>query len=316
MRPMTNTSSLDSSALKPRLFDINYHRRQTLLSFALLLPAAAAVLILIVYPLYQVLDISFRDGKVMNFAKIGELPLGFGNYARVLTDPLFWRSTLNSALYVGGSVGGAFLVGLGTALLLNKQLPGNRILRTIVLIPWAVPGVIVAIMFLWVLDGSFGVFNAMLRSIGLLQGEMPWFVDSRTSLLAVILPTIWKTYPLITLTLLAALQSIPKELYEAANVDGATNPQQFGYITWPGIQTASFLVIMISALGVFRDVDIIFATTGGGPAHATETLALYVYKEAFHYFRMGTATAVGTLMIAAAFLIAVTMAALARRSKF
>ncbi len=313
---MTNASSIGTTRRKPRLFDINYHRRQTLLSFALLIPAAAAVLLLIVYPLYQVVEISFRDGRLMNFARMGELPLGVGNYARVLADPMFWRATLNSTLYVGGSVGGAFLIGLATALLLNRQLPGNRILRTLVLVPWAVPGVIVAIMFLWILDGSFGVFNAMLRSAGLLSGEMPWFVDSRTAMVAVIIPTIWKTYPLITLTLLAALQSIPRELYEAANVDGATKVQQFGYITWPGIQGASFLVIMISALGVFRDVDIVFATTHGGPAGATETLALYVYKEAFHYFRMGTATAVGTLMICAAFLIAATLAALSRNSKF
>lgn len=313
---MTNASSLGAAGNKLRLFDINYHRRQTLLSFALLIPAAAAVLLLIVYPLYQVVEISFRDGRLMNFARMGELPLGLGNYARVLGDPTFWRATLNSTLYVGGSVGGAFLIGLGTALLLNKQLPGNRILRTLVLVPWAVPGVIVAITFLWILDGSFGVFNSILRSTGLLSGEMPWFVDARTAMVAVIVPTIWKTYPLITLTLLAALQSIPKELYEASNVDGATKLQQFGYITWPGIQGASFLVIMISALGVFRDVDIVFATTHGGPAGATETLALYVYKEAFHYFRMGTATAVGTLMILAAFLIAATMATLSRNSKF
>ena len=313
---MTNASSIGTTRRKPRLFDINYHRRQTLLSFALLIPAAAAVLLLIVYPLYQVIEISFRDGRLMNFARMSELPLGVGNYARVLADPMFWRATLNSTLYVGGSVGGAFLIGLATALLLNRQLPGNRILRTLVLVPWAVPGVIVAIMFLWILDGSFGVFNAMLRSAGLLSGEMPWFVDSRTAIVAVIIPTIWKTYPLITLTLLAALQSIPRELYEAANVDGATKVQQFGYITWPGIQGASLLVIMISALGVFRDVDIVFATTHGGPAGATETLALYVYKEAFHYFRMGTATAVGTLMICAAFLIAATLAALSRNSKF
>lgn len=313
---MTNASSLEAGGRKPRLFDINYHRRQTLLSFALLIPAAAAVLILIVYPLYQVVEISFRDGRLMNFARIGELPLGLGNYARVLADPLFWRATLNSTIYVGGSVALAFLVGLGTALLLNKDLPGNRLLRTIVLVPWAVPGVIVAIMFLWILDSSFGVFNSILRSTGLLSGEMPWFVDSRTAMIAVIVPTVWKTYPLITLTLLAALQSIPRELYEAADVDGAKKIQQFGYITWPGIQGASFLVVMISALGVFRDVDIVFATTGGGPANATETLALYVYKEAFHYFRMGTATAVGTLMICAAFLIAATLATLSRNSKF
>jgi multiple sugar transport system permease protein len=316
MPAMATISPNDMTVEKGTLLSPDFHQRQTWLSFALLIPAALAVLVLIVYPLYQVLELSFREGRMMNFARIGELPLGLDNYARVLSDRAFWRSTWISTLYVGGSVFFAFLIGLGTALLLNQKLPGTRFLRTFVLLPWAVPGVIVSIMFLWVMDGSFGVFNAMLRNLGLLSGDMAWFVDSRTALIAVMLPTIWKTYPLITLTLLAALQSIPRELYEAAEVDGATTPQKFAFITWPGIQGAGFLVVMISALGVFRDVDIIFATTNGGPAGATETLALYVYKEAFHYFRMGTATAVGTLMIAVAAILTVVFTRLATRSRF
>lgn len=298
------------------LFNPSFHQRQQWLSIALLIPAALAVLTLIGYPLYQVFEISFRNGRIMNFARIHEQPLGLGNYAQVLTDEQFWRSMMTSALYVGGSVGIAFLIGLATALLLNRRLPGTRILRTMILVPWAVPGVLVAIMFLWIMDGSFGVFNAMLRDIGLMQGDHPWFVDSRTALIAVIIPTVWKTYPLITLTLLAALQSVPQELYEAAEVDGAKPVQKFCFITWPGIQGTAFLIIMICALGIFRDVDIIFATTNGGPAHATETLSLYVYKEAFHYFRMGTATAVGVIMIAVAFLIAFALVGLSRSSKF
>ncbi len=296
--------------------DLGFERRRTLLSLALLMPAAATVLVLIVYPLYQVFEISLREGKVMNFARIGTLPLGFGNYARVLSDPQFWHSTTTSAIYVAGSVGAALLIGLATALLLNRRLPGTRIFRTLILIPWAVPGVIVSIMFLWILDGSFGVFNAMLRDLGLLSGDHAWFVDSRTALVAVIVPTIWKTYPLITLTILAALQSIPTELYDAAEVDGAKAVQKFIHVTWPGIQGATALVVMVSCLGVFRDVDVIFATTGGGPAHATETLALYVYKEAFQYFRMGAATAVGTMMIAFALLLSILLGAVARRSKY
>lgn len=294
----------------------NHHRRQTLFSLALLLPASAVVLLMIVYPLYRVLDISLRDGKIMNFARIGSLPLGFENYRRVLENDQFWHSTAISAVYVSGSVGVAFLLGLATALLLNKNLPGSRALRTLVLLPWAVPGVIVSIVFLWVMDGSFGVLNAMLRSLGLMSGSHAWFVDSRTALVSVMVPTVWKAYPLITLTLLAALQAVPVELYEAARVDGATRRQQFRYVTWPGILGPAYLVVLISALGVFRDVDIIFATTGGGPSNATETLSLYVYREAFHYFRMGNAAAIGAIMIATAALASVLLGGVARRKAY
>lgn len=295
---------------------LNFYRRQQILSYSLILPAALGVLTLILYPLYQVVDISLREGRVMNFARIHDLPLGFGNYVRVLTDPQFWNSVFVSVVYVGGSIAIAYAIGLGIALLLNERLPGNRVLRTIVLIPWAVPGIVLGIMFLWILDSSYGVFNAMLRDLGILSADFPWFVDRRTALVSVMVPTIWKSYPMITLTVLAALQSIPKELYEAADVDGATHLQKFRFITWAGIRGPSMLVLMISALGIFRDVDIVFGTTGGGPAGATETMSLYVYREAFNYFRMGTATAVGTVMIIVALLIGAVFTLSARRSKF
>ena len=294
----------------------DFNRRQTTLSFVLLAPAAMAVLLLLIYPLYRVIDISLRDGRSMNFAKISELPLGLGNYTKVFADDQFWHSVLNSTLYVGGSVSAAFLIGLITALLLKEKLPGTRIWRTIILVPWAVPGVIVSIVFLWMLDGSFGVVNSILRNLGLPIGNHPWFVDRSTALMSVMMPTIWKAYPLITLTLLAALQSIPRELYEAAGVDGANRLQNFAYITWPGIRGAGLLVVMISSLGVFRDVDIIYATTGGGPARATETLSLYLYNEAFEFFRMGTAAAVGVVMIAIAAVIAAGLMLWQRRSRF
>lgn len=291
-------------------------QRGRILSYALLLPATAAVLCLIVYPLLRVVELSFREGRTMNFAKIGSLPLGLGNYEKVLADPAFWGSAWTSTVYVTLSVVLAFLVGLGTALLLDRDLPFRRVLRTAVLLPWAIPGVIVSIVFLWMLDGSFGVVNAMLRDLGLLETDHAWFADGSTALLAVVAPTVWKAYPLITLTLLAAMQSVPAELYEAAEIDGAGAFGRFAFVTWPGIRAAALLATMISALWIFRDVDIVFATTGGGPVRATETLAIYVYHEAFNYFRMGTAAAVGTVMIAVALGVALASVGLARRSRF
>ena len=285
-------------------------------AYGLLAPAFAAVALLVVYPLARVVELSFRQGRTMNFARISDLPLGLANYRRVLSDPAFWNSVTVSALYVLGSVILAFLIGLGTALLLNQNFPGRRYLRTAILLPWAVPGVIVSIVFMWLLDGSFGVVNAMLRNTGVISADIAWFVDGRTALTAVMLPTVWKAYPLITLTLLAALQSIPNELYEAGSIDGTSTWQRFAYITWPGIQGTAILAVLISALWIFRDIDIIFAATRGGPARATETLSLYTYNEAFQFFRMGTASAVGTIMVATAFVSALLAIGLLRRDRF
>ena len=258
--------SLRASAGSTLFRSWNHQKRQTMFSFVLLLPASAVVLLMIVYPLYRVFDISLRDGKVMNFARIGSLPLGFGNYARVLADNQFWHSAAISAVYVFGSVGAAFLIGLGTALLLNKNLPGSRVLRTLLLMPWAVPGVIVSIVFLWVMDGSFGVFNFILRSAGLMEGSHAWFVDSPDG---------------------PDLRHGPDRL-EGLSAD-YTHPARRPAVRstralrgskgrWRHRRTAvsihhvagsllgpAYLVVLISALGVFRDVDIIFATTGAGP---------------------------------------------------
>jgi multiple sugar transport system permease protein len=131
-----------------------------------------------------------------------------------------------------------------------------------------------------------------------------------------IIPTAWKAYPLITLSLLAAMQSIPDELYEAARSDGANRFQLFSHITWPGIRSVAMLVSLISALWIMRDVDINLATTRGGPSRSTETLALYVYNEAFQNFRIGPAAAAGTLMIVVAMMITIVSVWAIRRDKF
>lgn len=290
-------SAAKQAARFPRL---GMAARDRLLGYALLLPALAAVLALVLYPLGQVVELSLRVGRSMNVARIGQLPLGGGNWQRVLADPGFARAAWNTAVYVGTSTTAAFLLGLLTALLLNARFPARRLFRTLLLLPWAVPGVVASVVFRWMFDGSYGVVNAVLRRTGLLESDLAWLADSRTAMVAVVVPTAWKAYPLVTLTLLAALQTIPGELYEAADVDGAGRLAQFRHITWPGIAAAAALSTLVSALWIFRDLDIVFAATGGGPARATETLALYVYQEAFQYFRIGSAAAAGLLMVGAA----------------
>lgn len=271
--------------------------------FALmLLPALLLVLGLIAYPLYLLAAMSLRVGHSLNFLDLSGQPLGLGNFAAVLEDESTWHSLWVSARYVVLSVVPAFVLGLGLALLLNGRFPGRRWLRSLVLLPWAVPGVLVSILFLWLLDSSYGLANAILRRAGL-PGDTAWFTDEDMALFAVVLPTIWKGFPFFTLMLLAALQAIPAELYEAARVDGAAAWARFRYVTWPGVRAAALLSLLLNGLWVFREFDVIFASTGGGPSGATETMGIRAYLLAFSNHDLGQASALGLLMVALAGLL-------------
>ena len=228
-----------------------------------------------IYPLWTVAVTSLRVGRAPYISRLGTLPLGFGNYWRVLQDEVVWQAAGRTAAIAIGVIGPAFAIGLLLALLLNRDFPGRRAVRSLMLLPWAVPGVVAAIGFLWMFDASYGVVNAVLRSLGLITTDVAWFSTEATALYAVLLPAIWKCFPFFVLTLLAALQSIPAALYEAARIDGASAWQIFRYVTWPGIRGAAALALVLQTLWVVKDFDIIFATTGGGPARATQTLRFW-----------------------------------------
>jgi multiple sugar transport system permease protein len=166
--------------------------RSRWVGYALLAPALIAVGFLILYPLYLVIALSFRQGKTLNVLSLSELPVGLGNYRTIFASDATWHSVFVTAVYLIGTIAPAFLIGLGTALLLNRAFPGRRWLRSLILLPWAVPGVIVSIVFLWLLDGSFGVVNAILRQAGWLTTDLAWFANEDTALAAVIVPTVWK----------------------------------------------------------------------------------------------------------------------------
>ena len=290
-------------------------RRERIFAYALLAPAVAAVFALIAYPMYLIFSMSFREGKSLNFHALHTRPFGLGNYEAVLTDSATWHSVWVSFAYTFGTILPAFLLGLGTAVVLNRSFPLRRWLRSLVLLPWAVPGVMVSIVFLWLFDASFGVTNYFLRSLGLISTDISWYTNESTALIAVIVPTLWKGYPFFTLTLLAAMQSIPGNLYEAAEVDGASAWQRFTNITWPGIRGQATLALVLNGLWVFREFDIIYAATGGGPSKTTETLGIRAYNEAFGYFYMGRAAVIGVLMLAIA-LVAVLLARKQLRKEF
>jgi multiple sugar transport system permease protein len=221
-----------------------------------------------------------------------------------LLDEVVWQAAGRTLFFAVGVIVPAFCIGLALALLLNRDFPGRRTLRSLMLLPWAVPGVVAALAFLWMFDASYGVVNALLRGIGVTGADIAWFSNESTARWAVLMPAIWKCFPFFVLTLLAALQSIPVALYEAARIDGANAMQSFRHVTWPGIRGAAMLAVILQTLWVVKDFDIIFATTGGGPSRATQTLSMLIYEEAFQFFRLGTAAAIGVILLAACAVLA------------
>lgn len=264
-------------------------------------------------PLFLLGNMSVRDIDLATLDEVFQAPLSTNHYDTVLTDSDTWRSLWISVLYVAGTTSLAFLTGFGTALLLKQTFPGQRIFRTLLLVPWAVPGVTATVAFLWMLTPTFGVVNYMLRTVGLISTDINWFGNPDTALIAVILPTAWKAYPFFAVMLLAGLQSIPDEWYEAAAVDGAGTLNQFRYVTWPGVKRYAFLALIFSGMNTFREFDFIYAATQGGPSGATETIAIRIYNEAFQAFRLGDASALGiiTFILVAVFVVI----ALRRQSK-
>ena len=272
-------------------------RRDTVIAYGLLGPAFLLVAGFVIYPLWVAIETSLRVGRAPNIARLDRLPLGLGNYANALADPYVWHSIWITVAYTFMVVAPAFVIGLALALLLDREFPGRRWVRTLMLMSWSVPGAVAAIEFLWMFNPSFGVVNAVLRDLQLISTDVAWFTNGDIALATAALPAIWKSFPFFVLTILAALQTIPEALHEAAKVDGASTWQRFRYVVWPGIRTPAILAIILQALWIMKDFDILFVTTGGGPSRATQTLSLLVYEEAFQYFHIGYASAIGIIFL-------------------
>jgi multiple sugar transport system permease protein len=285
-----------------------------LFHLALLAPAVLLGLFVIGYPLYLIIDASIRQIGLPNVAALNSAPITGANYTELGSNPSFRQALWVSLIYTLGGTVPAFLIGLGTALLLNRRFPLRRLFRTLILLPWAVPAVVSSFLFLWILNASYGVLNYLLLKTHLISSYIPWLASLRWSIVGVIIPTVWKSYPFFTLLILAALQVIPTELYEAAKVDGARRWATFRWITWPGIQNAAFLALVLQLLWTFREFEIIYPITAGGPAGSTQTLAIYLYNEVFQFFHMGYASALGVVTIGICVVLVVAMFPLLRRT--
>ncbi len=273
---------------------VRRRRRIDWLPPALLAPAGAIMTVLLAYPVLRGIVLSFFNTRLLRYNQ-GRF-IGLGNYARLVSDPYFWNSVVVTLLYGFGATVCTYLIGLGLALLLNRRLPGRGLLRTIIVMPWAIPEVVAVLIFTWMLDAQYGVINYALVEAGILRAPAAWLSDAGLALPALIMVTSWEQFPLAMLILLAGLQTIPRELYEAAMSDGAGRWSCFRHITLPGLRAVNLILILMLVLNSFRRVTVIYAMTGGGPARATETLSILTYNTAFQYEQLGYAAAVGTAL--------------------
>lgn len=268
-----------------------------MLPHLLMVPALILVVVVMIYPLALSINMSLREGRSLSLNGLNDRPLSLEHYIDVLTSQFLGQQFAVSALYVAGTVIPSMVLGVALALLVSRNFTGRRILRPLILLPWAVPGVVVSVAFAWILEKTYGVANRIVLATALTDEPIGWLTDPKIALIGVLLPTIWKTFPLFTIATIAARSAIPNEFYEAARVDGAGPFTQFRHITLPGISAALTLCVVLASLSSFREFDFIYPLTGGGPLRSTETLAVAVYNEAFEFRRFENAAALGVLTL-------------------
>jgi multiple sugar transport system permease protein len=274
-----------------------------------LLPALLVTAVIVLYPALQTVWLSLHNFVLFDPDNIRFV--GLGNFADILLrDELFWISLGNSLVWVVAAVGLQFLLGLVTALLLNQSFWGRSVARALVVVPWALPSVIIGLMWTWMYDLNLGVFNDMLLRAGLIDAPVAWLAQPSTALGAVILALVWQGFPFFSVMILAGLQTIPATYYEAAAMDGATRWQMLRYITLPSLREVIATALLLRMIWVANSLDVILVMTGGGPGYATHTLPLYAFLKAYSGMEFGYASALSLLMT---LLLLVVVASYVRR---
>ncbi len=279
--------------------DRGFFLRKTFLPYGFILPVLLVVLVVLVYPLVRGMYLSFTHYSLDPLLSQKPVWVGMMNYVDLLKDFVFRLSFKTTVLWTVIVVSGQYIIGLVLALLLNAEFKGRGLFRSLILVPWIVPSIAAALAWIWIYDQDHGVLNVMLRQLGLLRGENVAWLGSSTwlALMAVCVAGIWKGVPFMTIVLLAGLQSIPVELYEASRIDGARFRQVVRYIIIPHLKTISAITILLSTIWTFNQFDLVYIMTKGGPAYATHLLSIYTYLTAFDANKMGYAAAIAGVLL-------------------
>jgi len=274
---------------------LSLRQREQRQAWVLLAPMLLVMLLLTAWPLLRTIWLSFTDAALIGS---GESPawIGLENYLYALTDPDFQASIWRTLYFTVVSVTFEGIIGVLVALLLNQKFIGRNVLRVLVILPWALPTIVNAMMWRLNFNPDYGSINALLSQLGIIDGYRSWLGSPDAALNAVMFADIWKNYPLVTLLVLAALQSIPEDLFEAARLDGASAWRRFRAITFPAIVAPLGVALVLRTIDAFKIFDIIYVMTRGGPVDSTKTLSFFVYQESFSYLRAGSGAAYAILM--------------------
>jgi multiple sugar transport system permease protein len=294
---------------------LSLQQREQRQAWVLLAPMLLVMFLLTGWPLFRTIWLSFTDAALIGSAGAANL-IGFDNYLYALTDPDFVASIGRTLYFTVVSVVIEGVIGVLVALLLNQRFYGRNILRVLVILPWALPTIVNAMMWRLNFNPDYGSINALLTQLGVMDHYRSWLGTPTSALNAVMLADIWKNYPLVTLLVLAAMQSIPDDLYEAARLDGASALRRFRAITLPAIAGPLSVALVLRTIDAFKIFDIIYVMTRGGPVDSTKTLSFFVYQESFSYLRAGSGAAYAILMtLMCSLLIAIYMLMLLRQRR-
>jgi multiple sugar transport system permease protein len=268
-------------------------RKKELLWF---LPAALIVALFFVYPIGRTLVLSFQHVSLAN----GFQPqfAGLDNFARLASDSRFQSSLKVTAAFTAVSVGLEFFIGLLLALAVEKIKRGRGAVRTLLLIPWTLPTAIIAVLWTWMFNDQYGVVNSLLQNTGILDAPVAWLASPRTAMAAIVMADVWKTFPFVLIVLLAGMQGIPKEMYEAIEIDGGNAWHKFRHITIPHLKPFIFLALIFRIVQAYAVFDLVYVMTGGGPGGATETVSVYGYFTFMRYLDFGYGASIAAAVVA------------------
>lgn len=272
------------------------------MGYIFLIPSLILILILVIYPVFETIRLSFFHYRIQTLM-LGEKFIGIQNFTKLFSDEQFFNSLKFTLIFTITAVSLETIIGMLFALIMNQKIPGQGLIRTAVLIPWAIPTIISGLMWKFMYSEQYGVINYILNLLKIIEGGLPWLSDAGLAVLATIIADVWKTTPYMSLLILSGLQTIPPQMYEAASIDGASKPQLFWYITIPLIKPVLSVAILFRTLATFRIYALIAVLTSGGPANATQSLSLYTIKTYFNFGNLGYGAALATVTFVISLLI-------------
>jgi multiple sugar transport system permease protein len=288
-------------------------RREAIAKVLFLVPAALAIVFLFGYPVVKNLVMSFQDYGLRTFFTGQADWAGLDNYVTVVNENVFGKAVLNTALFTVGSIVGQFVIGMLLALFFHQNFPLNGVLRALFLLPWLLPLIVGSAAWRAILEQDSGIANVVLQGLGIVDEPVPWLTSPQVALIAVILVNIWLGIPFNLTLLYSGLQDIPDELYEAGALDGANGWTAFWHITWPQLRAVVSITLMLGVIYTLKVLDIILGLTKGGPADATQTIALMSYQHSFVQFKFGQGAALSNILIVVSLVFAVVYLRVNRR---